>query len=256
MRLRCAFPVLALALVVQAQSPPDAKALLKESREALGAFQSYLVDQQVVIETKQRLEGRVEMPVKLAVSKPGKVRIDSTGQLGSTLIVSDGRNTWMYIGRVNQYTKKPAASSPEALLETLNAGLGQQVNLPNSNDPYLSAKIAREETVQVGGKSIESYVVEAALNKITIPGGLTLTDGQQTAWIDKQTKLALKMTIDSVMTGGPLAAPIETVQRVEITSFEVNQPVPDSLFVFTPPPGAREVPEFAGPVKSSANLTG
>jgi len=256
MQVRRTLLAFILGVAAYGQSPPDAKGLLKESREALQAFQSYIVDQQLVIETKQRLEGHVEMPVKLAVSKPGKVRIESSGPLGSTLIVSDGRSTWMYVGRVNQYTKKPAASSPEALLETLNAGVGQQLNLPESRDPYVSAKMNPDETVQMDGQPIECYVVEAALSKITIPGGLTLTDGKQTAWIDKKTKLALKMTTDSVMSGGPLAAPIETIQRVEITSFQVNQPVPDSLFVFTPPAGAKEVAEFTGPVKSAADLTG
>jgi len=256
MRARLGAVVLIFSPFVCAQSPPDALELLNESRNALRAFQSYIVNQQVVVETKNRLQGRLEMPVKLAASNPGKVRIESSGQLGSTLMVSDGRNTWVYLGRVNQYTKTAAASSPDALLASLNTGIGQRLELAENKDPYASAKISGEEAVQVEGKPVDCYVVEAALNKITIPGGMTLTDGQQKVWIDKKTKLAVKMATDSVMSGGPLAAPIETSQRVEITSFQVNQPVPDSLFVFTPPAGAREVAEFAGPVKSAADLTG
>ena len=256
MQIRRSLPVVVFSLVAHAQNPPDARELLQESRNALRAFQSYIVHQQVVVETKNRLQGRLEMPVKLAVSNPGKVRIEASGQLGSTLMVSNGRNTWMYLGRLNQYTKTAAASSPDALLESLNTGIGQRLELPENKDPYVSAKISGEEAVAVEGKPIDCYVVEAVLNKVTVPGGMTLSDGQQKVWIDKKTKLALKMTTDSVMSGGPLAAPIETSQRVEITSFQVNQPVPDALFVFTPPAGAKQVDEFAGPVKAAADLTG
>ena len=75
---------LALVLVfsgpVWADTPPDGKALLKESGDALHSAQSYILEEAVAVEISGGLQSRLEMPVKLAASNPDKLRIESNGR--------------------------------------------------------------------------------------------------------------------------------------------------------------------------------
>ena len=243
-------------LLASAQEAPDARTLLKETSEVLLHHKSYLVDQRAVIDVGGPLPSRVEMLVKIAVSSPGKLRIESTSKLGDSLIVSDGENTWMYLGTLQQYTKTAAASTPASLVKSLVPGMSSVMDQLKAKDPYVSAKVTGEETVEVEGQKIDCYVVEGRLDKISLPGSIEMTDAVQKVWVDKVSKLSLKQTMTATMEGGPLTAPAQMNQAVTITSQKLDAPVPDSVFTFTPPEGSKLVPEFKGPVKANADLTG
>jgi thiol-disulfide isomerase/thioredoxin len=199
---------------------------------------------------------RIEMFVKMAVSSPGKLRIESSSQIGNSLIVSDGEYTWMYLGVLKQYTKTAAASTPENLVRSLVPGMSSVMDQLKAKDPYLSVKIISEEPVEVDGRKFECYVVEARLDKISLPGSIDMTGGVQKVWIDKISKLSLKQTLTATMQGAAVSAPMQMNQAVTVLSQKLDAPVPDSLFTFTPPEGAKEVAEFKGPVKANADLTG
>jgi len=243
-------------LLAFAQEAPDARTLLKQTSEVLLHHRSYLVDQRAVIDVGGPLPSRVEMLVKIAVSSPGKLRIESTSKLGDSLIVSDGENTWMYLGTLQQYTKTAAASTPASLVKSLVPGMSSVMDQLKAKDPYVSAKVTGEETVEVEGQKIDCYVVEGRLDKISLPGSIEMTDAVQKVWVDKVSKLSLKQTMTATMEGGPLTAPAQMNQAVTITSQKLDAPVPDSVFTFTPPEGSKLVPEFKGPVKANADLTG
>lgn len=250
-------PSLCLACgLASAQTAPDARAMLKETADVLVHCKSYVIDQRTVVDMKGGTQSRIEMSVRMAASNPGKMRIESSGQLGNMMIVSDGEHTWMYLGQLNQYTKTAAASSPEALVKSLVPGMGDMIDKLKAKDPYLSAKITGEEAVEVDGQKIDCYVVEANLDKIAMPGSMNMKDGVQKLWIDKASRLTLKQTLTAAIDGGPLSAPMQMNQAVTVVSEKLNEPVPDSLFTFTPPEGAKEVPEFKGPVRANADLTG
>jgi outer membrane lipoprotein-sorting protein/peroxiredoxin len=241
---------------VTAQDSPDARALLKETRDVLLYHKSYQLDQRAVVDVQGNVPTRIEMVVKIAVSNPGKLRIESSGQMGNSLIVSDGDNTWMYLGSLKQYTKTAAASTPESLVKSLVPGMSSVMDQLKAKDPYVSAKIAGEEAVEVDGQKIDCYVVEARLDKIALPGSVDMTGGVQKVWIDKVSKLTLKQTMTASMEGGPLTNPAQMNQAVTVTSQKLEAPIPDSTFTFTPPEGAKLVTEFKGPVKANADLTG
>lgn len=252
-------PVLWLISSGHAQDAlPDARALLKASADALRGLKSYEIDQEVVIDSKGGIQNHLELPVKVAVSNPGKLRIESNGQLGSTLTISDGENTWMYIGPLKQYTKVPAVSSPDALIKSVNPGIGEMLDSLNTKDPYLSAKITGQESVNVAGETFDCYLVEAVLDQVHMPDSFTMSDGVMKMWIDKKTKLALKQTTTASIEGGPFKRPTQMTQSTAMRSVKLNQPVAESLFVFTPPEGSRLVEEFKAPlpVRATADLTG
>lgn len=249
----------ALSFVAAGQTPepaaPDAKALLKETSTVLFQHKFYQLDQRAVVDMQGTNPVRIEMMVKMAVSNPGKLRIESSGQLGSALIVSDGENTWMYLGGLKQYTKTAAASTPEYLVKSLMPGMSDVVDKLKANDPYISAKVVGEEPVEVEGQKIDCYVVEARLIKITLPGSIDMAGAVQKVWIDKVTKLTLKLTMTATMQGPGMRGPVQMNQAVTVVSQKLDAPVPDSAFTFTPPEGAKEVADFKS-AKIQADLTG
>ncbi len=198
----------------------------------------------------------IVVPVKLAVAMPGKLRLESNGAMGGTLAVSDGTNTWSYIGALRQYTKTPAVSNPEAFMKAMNPGVAQMMGLAKAKDPYTSVEIAGEEAVEIAGQTYACYVVVAKLAKIEAMGS-KLTDGQAKLWIDKKTKLALRQTTTATLEGGALSSPAQMTGTNNVLSFRLNQEVKPSLFTFEPPDGANEVPEFTSVFfKTTPDMTG
>ena len=168
-----------------AQETPDARVLLKETGEILLHHKSYQVDQRAVIDMGGSVPTRLDMLVKIAVSSPGKLRIESSGKVGESVIVSDGESTWVYVGMLKQYTKTAAASTPESLVKSLVPGMTSVMDQLKAKDPYVSVKIIGEEPVEVDGQKIDCYVVEARLDKISLPGSIEMTGGVQKVWVDK-----------------------------------------------------------------------
>jgi thiol-disulfide isomerase/thioredoxin len=244
------------SVLAWAQDQPDARALLKETADVLLHHKSYQIDQRAVIEMGGSVPTRLDMLVKITVSSPGKLRIESSGKMGESLIVSDGENTWMYVGMIKQYTKTAAASTPESLVKSLVPGMSSVIDQMKAKDPYLSAKIVGEEAMEVEGKKIDCYVVEAKLDKIALPGSIEMSDGVQKVWVDKVTKLSLKQTMTATVQGGAVADPAPMNQVSTVISEKLDVPVPDSSFIFTPPEGSKQVTEFQSALKGNADLTG
>src|SRR5271165_1791017 len=75
-----------------------------------------------------------------------------------------------------------------------------------------------------------------------------------TYWIDKKSSIDLKLTtfMDMEMMGQP----VQSRQTMIKKDLKIDQPVPDSLFAFTPPPDAREVKELFGFALAKADLAG
>jgi len=125
-----------------------------------------------------------------------------------------------------------------------------------SKDPYTSVKIVGEETVEVDGKSTDCYVVEATLDKIAMPGAITMESAVLKFWIAKDSKLTLKTTVTAKMQGGPVGGEMEMNMATTVTSQKLDEPVPDAVFVFDPPPDAKQVADFKPPGPVTPNLSG
>jgi len=244
-------------LVCAQSSTPDPRGLLKQTTDALKPFKTYILEQRMVVDmTGGPAPSHLQMASKMSASAPGKMRTETSGQFGGALIVSDGENTWFYIATTMQYMKTPAATGPEALVKSLVPGMGDVFDQLREKDPYLTAKVVGEEPVEVDGKNIDCYIVEATMEKLAITAGMNMSQGVTKVWIDKETKITLKTTLTAILQGGPFPKPLEMNMSMTVFSRKLDEPLPDSLFAFTPPEGAKEVHDFSMPVPGRTDLSG
>ena len=238
------------------ESPaPDARTLLKETSAVLREHKSYQIDQKAIVDMQGTSPIHIDMMVKMAVANPGNLRIETSGQLGGALIVSDGENTWTFVEGLKQYMKIPAATTPENLIKSLMPGMSDVTEQLKAKDPYLSAKVTGEETVEVEDRKVDCYVVEAELDKLKLPGSVEMSDSVQRVWIDKASKLTLKLTMTATMNGPGIRGPVEMNQEVTVVSAKLDTSLPDSMFSFTPPEGSKQVADFKS-AKIQTDLTG
>jgi thiol-disulfide isomerase/thioredoxin len=249
MRLATAFLTLMVPLFAQTQ--PDAKDLVKQSGEALNKLRSYQYESEIATEMavpKNPL--KITMTSSVTAINPDKKRVESKSQVGSTTLVSDGEYTWTYVAMLNQYTKKAALQ----MLEDIRASLG----ISDPSELYKDAKIVREESMEVGGKKYDCWVVETRIDKFSMPRmqGMALSDSVVTLWIAKDVMLNLQMIMSGKLQGGPMPKPVEMRVKMTMLSLKLDPDLSDTLFHFTPPEGAKEVADFTAPGISKPDLTG
>jgi peroxiredoxin/outer membrane lipoprotein-sorting protein len=189
-------------------------------------------------------EGRYD----LAFEAPGKVRLKVETSGLDLLVVSDGQTTWWYLPDKRTYTQVAAAATLPA------SGQGEEnEDLAARAEQSLVGRYARltvlasgavlkqEDHLKVSGQKVRCYVVELH------QGG-----DVHRLWIDEERFLVLrhKEVIRSVQNGRESRTEIQTdVKRVELGA------PPAGLFVFTPPPKAREV-KVLGIPGERVNLAG
>lgn len=248
MRLVTAFFTLLLPLF--AQTAPDAKDLLKQSGEALNKLRSYQYESEMATEmTMAENPLKMTMTNSIAAVNPDRKRVESKSQMGGLTLISDGEYTWIYVPMLNQYTKKAALQRPEDMLASL--GITDPMQL------YKEAKIAGEEALEVEGKKYDCWVIEMRIDKFPMPQmqGMSLTDSLVRLWIAKDLKVNLQANMSAKMQGGPMPKPMEMRMKMTMLSLKLDPDLPDSLFHFTPPEGAKEVADFAMPGISKPDLT-
>ncbi len=95
------------------------------------------------------------------------------------------------------------------------------------------------------GQKHDCWVVESRTDKLAVPAQARaeMRDVVQTAWIDKTLGMQLKMTMTAKVNTGAAPA-METRVTMTTHSMKFNEDLPDSLFVFTPPPDAKETKDL------------
>jgi outer membrane lipoprotein-sorting protein len=135
---------------------------------------------------------------------------------GSSIIIADGENIWAYYPKTNQFTKRPLPKDPEGALRYFNFALLLYQAGTNTGKP---AQLLRQEQLEIGNTRVDCLVVRVA---------------QYTWWIDRNRFVVLRddqEARDSRIGGSSTLW----------TTVKLNEPIPDDLFTFTPPPGAQLV---------------
>jgi TonB family protein len=205
-------------LAVSAQEAPDAARLLSQRHKALEMAHSYEY-------TEEMSADMIPATINLVQGiQPGKMRMESKmGEMAILTLVSDGVNTWMYSPMMKQYTKMPATTEKAKAL-TRDAMGGEVAE--DESTLQKNAHVVRSETLDVGGQTHDCWVIESHLPKKDKP------DSVFTFWIDKGLGLQLQMTVSGMQ------------MKMVMRSLKFGADLPNSLFVFTPPAGAKETAEL------------
>ena len=236
-----------------AQELPDPATLTKQSGEAMQKHRSMQYTTEMTTETTMAKapQGQpMKMIMESSFVNPGKMRIDSKMLGMAFTMISDGESTWAYNSMGKEYVKRPVALGTTALSSAMG------VRLPDVSKVSMSAKTLREETIEVDGEKHDCWVVEHSIGKMEVPGSqgapaVQVSDMVMTQWIDKKLLFAFQITTSMNM---------QATDHIQMTmimrGLKIDQLLPDSLFTFTPPPGAKEVPDLLGSSLPKADLAG
>jgi len=226
--------------------PPEPRELIRQSAEAIRRYKSYELESIVIVETHGgSLDNKMEMPTKVSVRRPDRMRIESRSQAAGITIVGDGDQTWFYMTPAKQYIEREAASLPEP-------GLGDpgilSGNLPDVTKAIQSMKVTGEDTIELSGHKYPCWMVETKYGQIALPEQeMIVTQAVQTTWISKEEHLSLKNTFDAKLTLPSIAEPVTMTQSTRTTALRLNVDLPDSVFTFQPPPGSEQTDDWSLP---------
>jgi outer membrane lipoprotein-sorting protein len=237
MRMVC-LGVLLVVHVANAQSLPDAKTLLEHEATVLDGYSTYRYEEATDVSVSMSgTPVNLQLVMSVTGANPGKRRIvTKMSGVDLQLMVTDGKNMWMSMPMTNQYMHLTAdAAQASAVSGELLANLA----------PMNGDAVVRTESVTVDGDAHDCWVLESRSDSLGF-SGMQLRDVQMTFWIDKALGLTVRRAVKATMqAGGLLPASGEVRLNSVRRGLVFNEPVADSLFVFTPPPGATEIDGLA-----------
>lgn len=247
--------LLALFLVSPglAQAPPDARILLQRAGDTYRALSSYHVESVMDVRqvTGDNPEQTLQAPLIMAGDRSGRVRLEVRHAQAGALVVSDGRMLSTYMAQLQQYTQKPApAHSDSATVPVPPQGspLQRYFTLPEG---IRSAAVEGTATVVIDGQGRDCWLVRCDMTPEQALAADSAARAISFLWLDRERGLVLRDS--SVITvHDPASGTAQVTTRLlQITHQAVDTPPPDSVFVFTPPEGAKLVTSF-GPPQSTA----
>jgi thiol-disulfide isomerase/thioredoxin len=81
-------------------------------------------------------------------------------------------------------------------------------------------------------------------------------DGVQLTWIGKEKGLTLQSSFAATINLPGVFEPVEMTQSTHTTKVRLDVNLPDSLFVFTPPPGTKETDDWTLPGITKPDVVG
>jgi peroxiredoxin len=241
-----------IAIPAQAAESDAPRLLLERVQKSYRELASYRAEGTVTLRmTSSQQNQAFDIPIVAAGALPGRSRTEMRHPTMGSLRISDGRQTVTYLTQTNSYTRTPVATaaaadsagppgSPLARYFTITAGL-------------LSARFLPPATVAIEGRQIAVQVVEA---EYPLPAEMAAdpsVHSHAVFWIDAARGLVLRDSTHVRLEKTPTGGPLDMVQTTAYTALAAGEPLPDSTWAFTPPPGAHEVANFQAPQQPAAS---
>ncbi|MDR1305146.1 MAG: DUF2092 domain-containing protein [Verrucomicrobiales bacterium] len=237
-----------------AEVSPDARALI----ERVGKFYDGAKTLQVEIAVANHIENQyMDTTIKsagtLTVSRPDRVAYTQSGQFGTTLIM-DGTSKTVFFPSLKKYTVTEITAPADAEFGAVEQGL-------------IAGTAGARPDIFFKADMTESWLEDAAdatLADDETVGGvlcqrLKFANKRKTAvelWIQKDGDPLLVKLVEKMDTTGNKEMPEQARLKMEcvntFTNWRVNEPVPDSAFVFTPPADAQKVDQLFSSSPSAA----
>src|SRR5215510_4636762 len=178
--------VTAISGAAQDQNPPnsqpaasDAKAVLRQVAETYKNLKSYHFEGRYAWEQATESMGLVdetksEENFVSAAIKPDSLRIESKNANFGVALVYDGKTKWVYASGANEYTKTevaPAKSATRLPAVDPRVYLARAANLlvgyTSVATGVREAKIAGEETLEIGGRRVDCLVIGVYYHRLS-----------------------------------------------------------------------------------------
>jgi hypothetical protein len=238
----------ALAPAASGQEPPPAGVIEPRADAALHRMSNYLaglktfrVDTTTIDETKVSEDGQKIQEVaesKLAVKRPGQIRVDRNGPNGRVVFRDDGRQFSVYNSNKAIYATAPAQGDLQQAADQARQQL--QVDAPGIDligpNVYANLTDGVTEVRYVGLEPMAGGVMAHHL-------AATKADVTYQIWIQDGPK---PVPLRYVVAGRDMMSSPQFT--IEMRNWQPHAKVPDSTFAFSPPAGARKV-AFAPPRK-------
>ena len=166
---------------------------------------------------------KFKAPNKMVTVVEGKDRLQ---------VYSDGKTMYIYLPQEKEYMKGPAPASLAMAGSGFGSGDPSQIGVQLQAMFGTNAKLADR---RVGGKPV--FVIQSTQSQQS-PDGKSSLKMTATALIDKATYVVRQIIIEGTRSMGAQ----KMVENITITfaSQQINPNLPDSVFAFRPPAGAKE----------------
>jgi hypothetical protein len=221
---------------------PKANAELHRMSDYVSGLKTFRVDTTTVDETKVNKDGQKIQQLaesKMAVRRPGEMRIDRVSPNGRAVFLDDGKQFIVYNSDKNIYATAPAPGNLDQAAEDAREKL--QVDAPGvdllASNPYDALTDGVTEGRYIGLVPMGGGVMAHQL-AVTRKNGISYQ-----IWIQDG---PMPLPLRYVVTGRDMRGSPQFT--LELRNWQPNAQVPDSSFAFTPPAGAKKV-AFAPPHK-------
>jgi peroxiredoxin/outer membrane lipoprotein-sorting protein len=232
--------------------------LLSAVGERYAALDSFHFEAVEVTRTRSgAFERSTRNHIVTALDSKGRSRVEFDDGSSGGVTIFDGETTWVYFPHLKKYSKLSGSPLQAAGDTGKSRGLDFSAvaqrytgRYRGAGDGLITAQTLRSEAVEVGGRSLECQVVEAAYRA---PQGVAEGKVVRTYWIDPKSKLILREQSSASMKPPNLNTPVEVRQVIEFHQAQAGQGLPASLFVFQPPEGVEEAgpADFTKPAASN-----
>jgi thiol-disulfide isomerase/thioredoxin/outer membrane lipoprotein-sorting protein len=247
-------------------SDNDALKLLDEVAKQYQTATSYHIESVTEQRNSSELSSYWSKQFVTAYEAPGnRYRFEGRARSEEGLVVSDGTTEWEFHPIFAQYVKRPAGSYGHpfpAIVSQSDSRVEREAffmrkNLTLTGASLKSAHFLPEETITIGSRTVTCIVVEYSSDdfRSQSPGSTTKTK----TWIDKGKKTIVKTfsTTDSLQPWTPKGPPPNAIpSHAEITVtypvVTLNEPIPETVFIFTPPSDTALVEAFPDPMRDPA----
>jgi hypothetical protein len=220
---------------------PRADAALHRMSNYLASLKTFRVDATTVDEKKASKDGQRIQEVaesKMAIRRPGEIRIDRNGPNGHVVFRDDGKQFSVYNSDRAIYATAPAHGDLQQAADQAREQLDVDapgIDLIGTNS-YANLTDGVTEARYIGlvplGGGVMAHHLAATKKDVTYQ--IWIQDGPR------------PVPLRYVVTGRDM--PGSPQFTIELRNWQPNAPVSDSTFVFTPPAGAKKV-AFAPPHK-------
>jgi thiol-disulfide isomerase/thioredoxin/outer membrane lipoprotein-sorting protein len=178
-----------------------------------------------------------------AAGPGGRLRDQITSPAMGGMVLSDGKQTIVYNAALGQYTRRPGRVDSVLARVSDRGVVGTLITRYSAiADGATTAKRLPDAALTLEGAERDCYVLEVGYPPTT--GNAQIQELPRTYWIEKRTHLLLRqrtvVRADLPQYGGK----VEQQEEVTLRRAMLDPALPDSLWVFRPPAGSREVAEF------------